>query len=94
MSPAGKATSRDLTLMVRGGKETHFQVVSKPEHVDVDVLPDDRPGMKGRYRLAVKVPPGTAAGPIEGEIVLKTDHPLVGELKIPVDILVSRSGPS
>jgi hypothetical protein len=85
--------TRDLTVMVRGGKEVHFQVESKPQHMDVSITPDDRPGMKGRYRLTVEVPAGTAAGSIHGEIVLKTDHPLVGELKIPVDILVSRSGP-
>jgi hypothetical protein len=84
--------SSDITLMVRGGKETHFQVISKPKHLDVSVVPDERPGIKGRYRVTVDVHPGTAAGPIEGEIVLKTDHPLVGEVKIPVDILVSRTG--
>jgi hypothetical protein len=86
-------TTRDLTVMVRGGKEVHFQVESKPQRMDVSIMPDDRPGMRGRYRMTVEVPAGTAAGPIHGEIVLKTDHPLVGELKIPVDILVSRSGP-
>lgn len=86
-----EGASRDLNLMVRGGKETHFQVVSKPENMEVAIASDDRPGMKGHYRVKVTVPPGTA-GTIAGEIVLKTDHPLVSEVKIPVDILVSRSG--
>jgi hypothetical protein len=89
---SGEGASRVLNLMVRGGKETHFQVASKPENLEVDIVPDDRPGMKGHYLVTVKVPTGTVAGPIEGEIVLKTDHPLVSEVKIPVDILVSRSG--
>ena len=87
-----QGASRDLALMVRGGKETHFQVESKPEQLDVTISPDERPGMKGHYRVTIKVPPGTAAGPIKGEIILKTDHPLVSELKILVDILISRSG--
>ena len=87
-----EGASRVLSLMVRGGKETHFQVASKPEHLEVVIAPADQPGVKGQYRVTVKVPPGTVAGPIEGEIVLKTDHPLVGEVRIPVDILVSRSG--
>ena len=86
-----EGATRDLTLMVRGGKETHFQVVSKPEHLEVAVAPDERPSMKGHYRVTVTVPPGTPAGTIAGEIVLHTDHPLVSEVKIPVDILVSRS---
>ena len=89
-----EGASRDLTLMVRGGKETHFQVASQPQHLEVVITPDDRPGMKGQHRVTVKVPPGTAAGTISGEIVLKTDHPLVSEIRVPVDILVSRSGAS
>ena len=88
-----EGASQDLTLMVRGGKETQFEVVSAPEKLKVAVVPDDSPGMKGRYRLTVTVPPGTPSGTIEGEIILKTDHPLVSELKIPVDIFILRSAP-
>ena len=80
--------------MVRGGKETHFEVASAPEKLKIDIVPDDSPGMKGRYRMTVTVPPGTPSGKIEGEIVLKTDHPQVQELKIPVDLIVLRSGSS
>jgi hypothetical protein len=88
-----EGASLDLTLLVRGGKETHFEVASAPEKLNVAVVRDDSPGMKGRYRMTVSVPPGTSSGKIEGNIVLKTDHPLVSELKIPVDIFISRSGP-
>jgi Protein of unknown function (DUF1573) len=84
-------TSRDLAVMVRGGKETRFEVASAPEKLKVAVVPDDSPGMKGRYRLTVTVPPGTPSGKIEGTIILKTDHPMVSELKIPVDIFILRS---
>ena len=42
--------------------------------------------------MTVTVPPGTAAGEVEGNIVLKTDHPNASELTIPVSILISRSG--
>jgi hypothetical protein len=41
----------------------------------------------------VTIAPGTAAGPIESDdIVLKSDHPNVSEMKIPVNILISKSG--
>jgi hypothetical protein len=81
-----------LTLLVRGNRETHFEVMKKPEKVQVDVQPDTATPAKGRYRLTVTIPPGTPAGPVDGEIVLKTDHPRASELKIPVHILVSRTG--
>jgi hypothetical protein len=88
-----KGASRDLTLVVRGGKETHFDVAQKPEKVDIEIAPADTGARKGRYRMTVKVPPGTAAGEVVGSIVLKTNHPMASELKIPVSILISRSGP-
>jgi hypothetical protein len=83
--------SRDLILLVRGGRETHFEVAYKPEKLEVAIAPDEAAPTKGRYRLTVTVPRGTPAGPIDGEIILKTDHPKASELKIPVNILVSRS---
>ena len=39
------------------------------------------------------MPPGTPAGEIDGDIVLKTDHPKASELKIPVIILISNAIP-
>ncbi len=79
-------------MTVRGGKETHFEVVAKPEKIEVAIHRDDATDPKGRYRLTVTVPPGTAPGEVEGTIVLKTDHQYARELKIPVTILISRSG--
>ncbi len=88
-----KGASRDLTVLVRDDKGTTFQVAEKPAKLDVSIAPDSSDAAKGRYRLTVTVPPGTAAGPVQGDIVLKTDDPRVSELKIPVSILISRSGP-
>ena len=84
--------SRDATLLVRGGKPTTFTVAYHPEKVRVEITPDDTPTQKGRYKMSVIVPPGTAAGPIEDLIILKTDHPKVSEMKIPVSILISNVG--
>ena len=61
----------------------------KPEKIDVAITPNDTPTQKGRYRLTVTVPPGTSpAGLVDDEIILQTDHPKVGELKFPVNIVV------
>ncbi len=85
--------SVNLKLTTRAGKETNFKVARKPEKLDVEVVPADTGKTKGHYNLKVKVPPGTAAGKVEGNIVLTTDNPMASELKIPVNILISRSGP-
>ncbi len=84
--------SKELIVIVRGGRETDFKVLRKPEKVDVTITPDDRSTHKGRYRLIVSVPPGTAPGEVVGDIVLKTDHKHAEEVIIPVSILISRSG--
>ncbi len=88
---SGKGASGELTLIVRGGKATHFEVASAPQNLKVAIAPDNRPGMTGRYQMKVIVPPGTPAGFLDDRIILKTDHPKVGELKIPVSIYISRS---
>jgi Protein of unknown function (DUF1573) len=77
-----------VTLLVRGGHSTNFYVVSKPKNIDVTIEPNETPSLKGRYRVTVKVPPGTPSGFIDDQIVLHTDHPKVSELKIPVSIVV------
>jgi Protein of unknown function (DUF1573) len=84
--------SRDLTILVRGGKPTTFTVAYHPKKVRVEITPDDTPTQKGRYKMSVIVPPGTAAGPLEDLIILKTDHPKASEIKIPVNILISNAG--
>jgi hypothetical protein len=85
--------SKDVILVVRGGRETDIKVVQKPEKVEVSVVREDTATLKGRYRMIVTIAPGTPAGEVAGDIVLKTDHPHVSQLTIPVSILISRSGP-
>jgi hypothetical protein len=77
-----------VTLLVREGRSTNFEVAHKPAKIDVSIAPNDTPTLKGRYRVTVTVPPGTAAGLVDDEIILHTDHPKVRELKIPVNIVV------
>ncbi len=83
--------TKDVALLVRGGKSPKFEVARKPEQLNVVIDPDDSK-TKGRYRMRVTVPKGTAAGRVEGLIILKTDQPKASELKIPVDIFVSNAG--
>jgi hypothetical protein len=80
--------SGQVTLLVREGRSTEFKVTHKPDKIEVSIEPNDTPTLKGRYRVLVTVPPGTPAGLIDDEIVLQTNHPKVGELKIPVNIVV------
>ncbi len=83
--------TKDIALLVRGKSALKFEVARKPEQLEVAIDRDDA-NTKGRYRMRVTVPKGTAAGRLEGMIILKTDHPKVGELKIPVNIFVSNVG--
>jgi hypothetical protein len=80
----------DLTVWVRGRTSAQFDVVTKPETLDVSFEPIPQPaGSKGsKYKMMVKVIPGSPSGKILGEIVLKSDHPQATEVKVPVDILV------
>jgi hypothetical protein len=87
-----QGASQDLTVLVRGGKPTKFEVVYHPEKINVKIAPDDLTTQKGRYKMTVTVPPGTAPGPVFDDIILKTDHPSARELKVPVSILISNSG--
>lgn len=86
------ATS-NVTLLVRGGRPTKFEVVHKPEKIEVTIERNETPTQKGRYRLIINVPPGTAPGPVvEDMIIIKTDHPRASEIKIPVWIVITGSG--
>jgi hypothetical protein len=89
---SGKGASLDVSLLVRGGAPTKFEVLSHPEKLDVKITPDDTPTQHGRYKMTVTVAPGTSAGPVKGEIVLKTDNPKASELIIPVTVLISNLG--
>jgi hypothetical protein len=85
-----KSSSRELRILVRGGRETTFAVLHKPDKIEVEVKPSAS-SSKGDYRLVVTVPVGTQAGRIDDHIILKTDHPRAGEIRIPVSIFVSNS---
>lgn len=89
-----KGISKDVVLVVRHDKDegTDFQIVKKPPALKVAVVRDENSKLKGRYKLTVTVPPGTASGEVRGDIVLKTDNPRASEVKIPVMILVTQSG--
>jgi hypothetical protein len=80
--------TQQITMIVRGGGETKFKVAHQPENVEVSVASNETPTQKGRYRLTVKVPPGTPAGLIDDQIILNTSHPKVSELKIPINIVI------
>ena len=85
-----EGASKEVALLVRGGKTANFEVVKKPEHVAVTIETGDTVAdRKGRYLVKVDVPKGTPPGYIDDTIVIKSDFPEVGELKIPVNILVS-----
>lgn len=82
-------------LSVRGQETTRFEVVSKPESVQVRFEPIRRSsrtrsaGAKFRqYRLILTVPPGMRSGPIEDFLMIKTDHPRAERLKIPIDLII------
>ena len=75
-------------MLVREGRPTKFTIERKPEKIDVQIVPNEQSGAKGRYRLIVTVPRGTPPGLIDDEIVIKTDHPKVSEIKVPVNVVV------
>ncbi len=81
-----------VRLVVRGRKPTTFQVKSKPENLKVEIAPSDKPHKEGQYQMIVTIPPGTPPGWIEDLIILKSDHPMAGELRIPVDVRVGSAG--
>jgi len=80
----------ELILWARGRSSVQIVVDKKPPGLDVAIEPVPMPaGSKGsKYKMTVKVVPGTAAGPIDDEIVLKTDAPQANEVRVPVDVLV------
>jgi Protein of unknown function (DUF1573) len=84
-----KGGSGVLTMLVRGGRPTKFEVVQKPEKVEVKIEHSDTDTQKGRYLLQISVPAGTPPGQIDEMLIIKTDHPHASELKIPVNILIT-----
>ena len=89
---AGSGDVASIRFFVRGLKSTKFQVESKPENLKVEIAPSDNPPKEGQYQMIVTVPPGTPPGLIQDQIILKTDHPKAGEVRIPVDVRVGSAG--
>ena len=90
--------SQDVILWVRGREETAS--VHRPQEARGDStspstpIKIDTPGTKGsKYRLTVKVLPGIAAARRDraDDILLKTDVPMAGEIRLPVSVLVQSS---
>jgi hypothetical protein len=85
--PAGGAPDgvlRHVMLMVHDGRETRFDVLHKPGAIGVSTTPVDAPPGKRRYRLTVTAPAGGASDRRADFITVKTDHPKVGLVRIPV----------
>lgn len=85
---------RSAVLSVTDHRETRFEVVSKPENVEVDFQPVTT-GSSGKariYKMTVTLPPGTPPGVMKGQVVIKTDHPNVTQLTVPFHAVVL-SGP-
>ncbi len=83
--------TRSSILWVRGQESTRFEVASKPENLQVEITPAEETATDAKvrkYRLTATIPPGTSPGVITGFVVLKTDHPNAGEMKLPVNITV------
>jgi hypothetical protein len=89
---SSQGAERELKVVVRRRRATKFEVVRKPEKLKIEVVLNDEGDKTGVYRLVVTVPPGTAPGSVEDLIVLKTDHPLASEVKIPVNIFIRDAG--
>ncbi len=83
---------KEITLLVRGKNEVKFEVAKAPEKLKVEILAGDVLPKVRKYKLIVTLPPGTPAGTIEDEIVLKTNHPLAGEVRVPVNVLIRDAG--
>ncbi|GAC1466333.1 MAG: hypothetical protein NVSMB9_06770 [Isosphaeraceae bacterium] len=88
----GKAgASKGMIISVRGLRDTKFEVTSMPKGLQVAIEPRSNTAQKGRYRLLVSVPPGTPAQKIEGEVVLKSDHPKADKVIVPVSVWIQNA---
>ncbi len=82
--------SRSVVLSVTDHRETKFEVVNKPENVEVEIQAANS-GSAGKvrlYKMTVTLPPGTPPGVMKGQIVLKTDHPGASQLVVPFEAVV------
>lgn len=90
--PSRAGASQKLRIVVRGRRATAFKVLYKPEQLQIAIERENRPPAQGDYQLTATVPAGTAAGRVDDQIILETDHPKAGQIKIPVSIYVSNAG--
>jgi hypothetical protein len=81
---AQEGASREVMLLVHDGRETRFDVLHRPGAVGVSIAPVDAPAGKRRYRLTVTATPGGRADRVRDFITVKTDHPRVSLVRIPV----------
>lgn len=87
--PRATGASVSLSLVVRGEQPVRFEIASKPEILKVEITPETGPDASGRFRMTVTVPPGLPVGAIDRPILLKTNHPRLPEIRVPVSIYVS-----
>jgi hypothetical protein len=91
VSPEEGATT-SVIISVRNAPDTTFEVVQKPESLKVDVVPSEvlngAAAKVRRYKLNVTVPPGSPEGVISDPIILKSNHPQVERITVPVDVTV------
>ena len=85
--------SINMIVWVKGRTGTKVSLEEAPKGIDVTFseLPqtDGVPGTK--LQMVVRVKPGTDPGQIQGEIVLKTDHPQAPQVRVPIDALITGS---
>lgn len=85
----GKSGGRgDMIVSVRGSREAKIEIAKCPEGLEAKITPTDK---KGRYQLAITVPPNSPAGEIDGEIVLTTDNPKAATVNVPISIWIQNS---
>jgi hypothetical protein len=94
-NPSPDGASATAIITVRGQDATEFTVLSKPDPLTVSIQPiPPAPGITTKtrqYRLNLQIPPDCPPGAITGDVELRTSHPDVTELKIPVSISVINS---
>ncbi len=82
--------SQVLTIWDRSRPEVNFTVEKKPKGMDVSIvrLPSAAGAKGSSYRMTVKLDPGVDSGLIEDEILLKSDDPKAGEIRVPVSVVI------
>ena len=88
---SSRGANLSAVMSVRDQADTTFEVVNQPQGVEVSVSKAEDANTDSkvtRYRLALKIPPGTPAGLISGDVVLKTNHPSVQQVRVPLSATI------